>query len=202
MDDLEFVRSCTTGDRQAWDRFIEKYSRLIYSCVYGVLVSKGSAFAQSHTQDVFQDFFCFLLSENFKKLRTFKAKNNCSLASWLRQVAVNFTIDYLRKTKTTVSLEEENSDELSLKDILEDSAKAAPDTLDDKEMLSELRDCINLLSNEDKYFLELYLRQGLDLEELREHLRISRGAVDMRKSRLMERLRECFRSKGLALPLS
>jgi DNA-directed RNA polymerase specialized sigma24 family protein len=45
----------------------------------------------------------------------------------------------------------------------------------------------------------LLINRGLKPEELKEHLRLSRGAIDMRKSRIIERLRDCFRSKGFAL---
>ena len=37
------------------------------------------------------------------------------------------------------------------------------------------------------------------LEVLKEHFRVSRGAIDMRKSRIIDRLRECFKHKGFAL---
>ena len=37
------------------------------------------------------------------------------------------------------------------------------------------------------------------LEELKKHFKLSRPAIDMRKSRLIERLRDCFRGKGFWL---
>ena len=202
MDDLEFVHSCVKGDKQAWDRFVDKYSRLIYSCIYNILGTKDYAFAQSHIQDIFQEFFCFLIRDNFKKLKSFQAKNGCSLASWLRQVIINFTIDYLRKIKPALSLDEENEESLSLKDILADKSSSAPDILSQKERLSKLKECIDTLSDDDKYFLELAVNQGIEPEVLAKHLRRRRPAIDMRKSRIIERLRECFRSKGFMLPLS
>jgi DNA-directed RNA polymerase specialized sigma subunit len=55
------------------------------------------------------------------------------------------------------------------------------------------------LNNNDKYFLELYLNRGLKLEEIKKVLRISRGAVDMRKAGIMSALRDCFKRQGLEL---
>ena len=63
-----------------------------------------------------------------------------------------------------------------------------------------LEDCISRLDSDDRYFLELYLNRGFSLEELKGILRAARGAVDMRKSRIIERLRDCFRRKGFVLP--
>jgi len=200
MDDLEFVQKCVKGDRQCWDEFVNKYSRLIYNYIYSVFKVKGSITAEETINDLFQEIFLSLVKDNFKKLRSFKAKEGCSLASWLRQITVNFIIDYIRKLRPTLSIDEENDEDLSLKEILVDSSPSITDTLSHKERLLNLKECIEALGKEDKYFLELHINRGLSLGELKDHFRISRGAVDMRNSRLIERLRDCFRNKGFVLP--
>lgn len=199
MDDLEFVQRCVKGDKQAWDEFLKTYSRLIYNYIHNVLNVKGYPFAQSHINDIFQGIFCSLIKDNFKKLRSFQARNGCSLASWLRQVTINFTIDYLRKIKPAVSIDAETDDGLSLKDLLADGSLSATDTLSHEEKLKDLKDCIEKLDNDDKYFLELHINRGLRLEELKGHFKVSRGAIDMQKSRIMDKLRECFKGKGFLL---
>jgi RNA polymerase sigma factor (sigma-70 family) len=199
MDDLEFVRRCTKGDKQSWDQFVEQYSRLIYSSIYSILKIKGLRFTQDHIQDLFQEIFSSLLQDSYKKLKSFQAKGGCSLASWLRQVTVNFTISYIRGLKPMVSLEEENEDGLLLKDILPGQAGIPADTLIQKEKLAQLKECIDLLNRDDRFFLELHINRGITLERLTGKFRLSRGAIDMQKSRIMERLKECFRGKGFAL---
>lgn len=199
MDDLEFVQSCVNGDRQSWNEFVDKYSRLIYSYIHSVSRIKGSLLTQENINDLFQGIFLSLVEDNFRKLRSFKAKNGCSLASWLRQVAINYTIDYIRRAKPAISIDEENDTDLSIKDVLADESALASDALVQEEKLSHLKGCIEKLDLQDKYFLELYINKGLTLEELREILKLSRGAVDMRKSRIIEKLRECFKGKGFML---
>lgn len=199
MDDLEFIQRCVKRDKPAWCEFVTKYSRLIYNYIHSVLKVKGSILTQENINDLFQEIFLALVKDNFKKLRGFKAKNGCSLASWLRQVTINYTIDYLRRAKPVISLDEENDDELNLKDRLADDAIPVTDALANEERLIQLKDCIEKLDTEDKYFIELHINQGLSLEELKGIFRISRGAIDMRKVRLVDRLRECFRSKGFEL---
>ena len=120
MDELNFVRQCASGDKQSWERFVERYSRLIYSYIYSVFQIKGSFATEDIRNELFHEIFLLLARDNFKKLKSFKAKNRCSLASWLRQVTVNFTIDYIRKLRPTVSIDEEDAQDLSLKDILVD----------------------------------------------------------------------------------
>lgn len=200
MNDLEFVQRCVKGDKQAWNEFVEKYSSLIYNYIHSVLKIKGRTFAQENINDLFQEIFVSLAKDNFKKLSTFCARNGASLASWLRQVTINSTVDYIRRLKPAISIDEENDDGLSLKEILSSDYPSVADTLNQEEKLTSLKDCIDKLGIDDKYFLELHIFSGVGLGELKDHFGISRPAVDMRKSRLIERLKECFKSKGLLFP--
>lgn len=164
MDDLEFVQRCVKGNKQAWDEFTVRYSRLIYNYIHSVLNLKGSdQFSQNDIHDLFQGIFLSLVKDDFKKLRSFKAKNGCSLASWLRQLTINATIDYIRRIKPAVSLDQDNDDEFSLQDLIADESISAKDMLTDKEKLEGLADCIAKLGTDDQYFLELHLNRNLSL---------------------------------------
>mgnify|MGYP001590632123 CR=1 FL=1 len=200
MNDLEFVRRCVKGDKRAWNQFVEKYSSLIYNYIHSVLKIKGQTFAQDNINDLFQEIFLSLAKDNFKKLSTFKARNGASLATWIRQVTVNFTIDYIRRLKPAVSIDEETDDDFSLSEILSSNSPSVTDALNQEEKLKSLKDCIDKLGTDDKYFLELYLNRGLKLQELKVYFKVSRAAIDMRKARIIERLRSCFKGKGFALP--
>lgn len=201
MDDLEFIQRCVKGDSQPWNEFLNKYSRLIYNYIYNTLNANSPIPTQEHTEDIFQSILRSLIDDNYKKLKSFKARNGCSLASWLRQVTINFTIDYLRKIRPVVSIDAENEEDLSLQDILPDDSIAAPERLIFEEKLDTLKECIEKLGKQEKYFLELHINRGLRLVTLKEHFRISRGAIDMQKSRIIDRLRDCFKIKGFALDL-
>jgi len=197
MNDLEFVRRCVKRDKRAWNEFVERYSSLIYNYIHSVLKIKGHAFSQENINDLFQEIFLSLVKDNFKKLGSFQARNGCSLASWLRQVTVNFTIDYIRKLKNPlVSIDEETDDGFSLTDLLSSDSPSATELLSQEEKLTRLKDCIDKLNIDDKYFLELHIHRGLGFEELKAFFKISRAAIDMRKSRIIKRLKDCFRNKG------
>ncbi|MFH1127934.1 MAG: sigma-70 family RNA polymerase sigma factor [Candidatus Omnitrophota bacterium] len=201
MSDLEFVLKCVKGDKPVWEEFVDKYSRLIFNYINSVLKSKNiNLFNKENTDDIFQEIFVLLRKDNFRKLRSFKAKNECSLASWLRQVTINYTIDYVRNLKPAISLEEDSGDEHCLKDRIADGLPLPSDYFFNKEKLKHLTDCIKKMSNDDKYFLELFINRGLSLEKIKGVLRVSRPAVDMRKARIIDRLKECFKSKGFVIP--
>ncbi len=201
MNDLEFVRRCVSKDKQAWDEFVEKYSRLIYNYIYTVLNNKGYRPNPEVVNDLYQEIFTALIKDDFKKLRQFKAKNGASLASWLRIITINFTLDFLRRQKPMLSLEETFLDKsLTLKErIADNSVLPAEELLSDKQRLEGLLDCMEQLNDEDKYFIDMHINRDVDLEDLRTILKISRSAVDMRKSRIIQRLRDCFKKKGFAI---
>lgn len=195
--DLEFSQRCAEGDRQAWDEFLVKYSRLIYSYIFSAARTAGKQLSLPEHEDIFQDIILSLIDNNCRKLRTYRAINGCTLASWLRQVTVNFTLNRLGKTGAPVSLDEENHLGLSLKELIPDYGRLVSETSAEKEHAGRLGECIDRLGTDDRYFIELNLHQGLSLEEIKDHLKITRGAADMRKARIVERLRDCFKGKGV-----
>ena len=195
--DLEFAQRCANGDRQAWDEFLVTYSRLLYSCIFSAARTAGKRLSPDEHEDIFQGLFLSLIDDNSRKLKTYRGINGCTLASWLRQVAINFTLSRMEKRETVVSLEEENHLGLSLRELIPDYGRAVHDISSEKEHIGRLGECIERLESDDRYFIELNLNFGLNLEEIREHLKITRGAVDMRKARIVERLRDCFKGKGV-----
>lgn len=197
MTDVEFARRCAGGSQQALNEFISKYSRLIYNYIHSVLRQNNPQLAdQDNLSDIFQGIFLSLSENDFKRLKTFRGKNGCSLASWLRQVTINYTLDYLRRFRPQVYLDEEDDEGFSLKDILCDNSESAADKVQSQEKFGQLRECMDRLGMDDKYFIEFHIYRGISLELMRRLFGVSRGAIDMRKQRLVNRLRECFEEKG------
>ena len=203
MDEQEFIQRCLRQEKAAWDEFVDRYSRLIYNYIYSVFKIKGVSIPSDIVDELFQEIFLSLIKNDFQKLRQFKGKNNASLASWLRIITINFCLDYLKKErKPSLSLEEElDTEEFSLKDIIADQRVLADELLNDQEKLKFLSECIDSLSSQDRYLLEMHIYQGINLRDLQVSLGISRSAVDMRKSRLIQKLRDCFKDKGYRLEL-
>jgi len=202
MSDLEFVQRCARNDPLAWNEFVEKYSRLIYKYINSVLKQHSPQdCTQTNISEIFQEILFSLVDNNFKKLKSFKAKNGCRLASWLRVLTINQSISFLRKIKPALSLEAENDSGFSLKEILPDRAASIIDVLSAKQKRFDLEKCVDLLDTDDRFFLEMNYSLSFSLEEIKDLLKVSRGAVDMRKSRILQKLKECFRKKGYLLDL-
>lgn len=196
MDDLAFVHRFVKGEIPAREEFHKRYSRLIYNYILHVITVKGLKDYHDYIDDIYQGFFVFILEDDFRRLKAFKARNGCTFATWLRQLTINFTRDYLRRLKFAVSLDSETDEALSLKAFLEDDSLSVTDIISMEERIKVLDYCIELLSQEDKYFVELNFNQRISLEVLKDFFKVSRGAVDMHRARIVKRLRECFKSKG------
>ena len=201
MDELEFVRRISCRDKNAWSQFVDRYSRLIYSYIFRTSRSIGVVFTPEDAQDLCHEIFLLLAENDFAKLKTFQARNGCRLATWLRQVTVNYVISYLRKSKPLLSLDEENSTGSSLHEFLQSNLKSARQNLVDDELFLELKDCMLKLNPDELRLMELAYYQQATSRELELIFRLKRSALDMRKSRATAKLRDCMQGKGFMLDL-
>lgn len=196
MDELEFVRRITVRDKNAWSEFIDRYSRLIYSFILRTYRLKSVNCTVEEADDLCHDIFLKLAENDFDRLKSFKARNGCKLASWLRQVTVNYVISYLRKNKPLRSLDEEGELGLSLHEFLHSGIKSARENLTENELFFELKDCMGRLEADDLRLIELAYYQQATMEELEMIYRLKRPVLDMRKSRAAAKLRDCMKNKG------
>lgn len=195
MEDATLLCGCIEGNRQSRSEFLDKYSRLIYSYIRRVVSLKGHPCALDHVDDIFHDLFCSLFADDARKLKSFQARNGSSFATWLRQVTVHFTIDYLRSLRVDMPVDASRGVPVSPQALCETVVSAADDAITD-ELLQKLRECVDELDADSRFFLEMHLERGVRLVDLRDYLQVSRGSIDMFKSRLLARLRDCFKSKG------
>jgi len=195
MDELRFIRKCADHDKDAWNEFLRLYSRLIYSYIYRVINNYSGISANNLADDIFQELISALFDDNSKKIRSFKGLNGCSFATWLRLVTINFTRTYAGKQRYMVELDDEKEG-YCLKDRIIDRQILPDEAALYKEHSDNLKECVKLLDNDDRLFVQLYLSKGMTLEAVRQVFRVSRTAIDMRKARLLERLKVCFKNKG------
>ena len=193
MDDVGFVQRCCAGEKAAWDAFLKQYSRLIYNYILSIGRTYGSGLPEHDTDEIFQSVIEHLHKENYSNLRSYQGRNGCSFATWLRIVAMRRTVSFLRSRKVHLTLDENRTEEA------QPAVDVTIDGLISAERKEALADCIKRLAREDRYFIQLHMYAGLTLDMLKDHLRTTRAAVDMRKTRLLRQLRECFITKGFVL---
>lgn len=94
-DEKLLIDRVVAAEPGAFDDFLERYRALIYSVLY----SRGFRFPNDYLDDIYQSFVLAVAKDNFRKLRAFQGRNNCSLATFLQIVATRFALDELRKWK-------------------------------------------------------------------------------------------------------
>jgi RNA polymerase sigma factor (sigma-70 family) len=189
-DDETILQSCLQGDKSAWELFVSRYSRLIYFSIKTVFKNKSYRFQPQDLENLHNDVFVSLLKENYKKLRQFKGKNGCTLASWLRMIATRITLDFLGKQKSFISLDEPDEKGKAPRESLPNSKKSAEELLARSQDIQKLKKVIQSLPARDQLFIELYYYRGLDPKQIARIFNVSINTVYSIKSRLKERIKK------------
>lgn len=91
----ELVGLCAKHDSRAWDEFLRRFRRPMALTIVRVLRRAGP-FAPTLLDDLLQDTYVHLCSNDFALLRTLASKHSNSFEPMLRVVAANVVIDHLR----------------------------------------------------------------------------------------------------------
>ena len=179
------LAGCLKGEKAAWDAFVLQYSALVYYTIRKTFSLYHTEPRTDLVEDLFQEFFLFIVRDNFGKLRQFRGDRGCSLASWLRLVAARLTIDFLRQQRPPT---------VEVPDSLPSAQPDPSDSLMDNEQASRLSQALEGLPPRDRLFLEFYYHKGVPPEEIAAILKVSVSAVYTQKSRILAKLREILRN--------
>lgn len=188
LSESELLKGCTSGDKESWSLFVKQYNKLIYHTIYKTLRVNGQPTDPDDINDLFQEVFTAFCENDCKKLRAFDPQRGVKLSSWLRMITVRMTIDHLRKSKPSTSL-----DALPV----EPSQAGDQEGLLDQESLRLLREVMEQLSTKDKLLIELFYMKELPPEEIAQILKISVGALYTRKNRVLEKMRKIAEEQKL-----
>jgi RNA polymerase sigma-70 factor (ECF subfamily) len=83
------------GDKATWDRFVQRFSPVIFAAVRRRLVPAGRT---DDAEDVAQDVFMKLCARDYRVLRTYDA-GRAKLTTWLTVISNTTAIDHLRRQK-------------------------------------------------------------------------------------------------------
>jgi len=189
IPEKELLGRCLRGDKQAWDLFVLRYSRLIRHSLYHTLKHKNLPLRTHDLDDLHHGVFLSLIADDYRKLRQFRGKNGCSLGNWVRIIAVRKAIDYLRSDRPTKSIEGElNTDEHSYE--YPDRRPNAEENLIKSEEIRIIAQVIKRLPPRYQFFVELYYRRELPIEEISQIMSLGPNGVYQLHHRIKERLRK------------
>jgi RNA polymerase sigma factor (sigma-70 family) len=186
--DLALIAAICGGDRAAWQRLVETFGADLRGALRRALLSRGCPVAQHTLEDLEADLWLGLVADSFRRLSAYSGR--CGLRQWLKVVASNHVIDFLRRQRPTVSLSGGASEDgEAIPDLDLPSADPDPLTqLEDRRQADTLRRALDLLSDEDRLFVELYYQRELSFERVAELMSTTVGATYARKNRLRKRI--------------
>ena len=172
-EDRELLLRCFSGDRKAAEILVRKFSSLVYRSVHYTLMAKHISFDRSLLEDLHNTVFLQLFESKCKKLRQYKGKNGCSLASWIRLIAVRTALNHLRKKGFDALYQQKNK--ISLDDIpeLQSSGMGAEAVMEKADQERLLQEGIQDLTPQSRLFMKLHLNQRLPVEEVAAAMQIS-----------------------------
>lgn len=176
-DQAEELERLVAGDKQAWDRFVQRHARVIYAAVQKRLVPAGRA---AEADDVAQDVFVRLCSRDFKLLRNYDPAR-AKLTTWLTVITTSVTIDHLRRQSApTTDLDQTPERFLAVEPKLPERVKIPAE----------------LLSPRQALVLELLYRRELEVSEAAEVMGVNPQTVRSMHHKALVKLREHFQQEA------
>ena len=187
-DDRQLILRCISGDREASEIFVRRFSDPVYRCVQYTFKNKTIPFTRDDIEDFHNTVFLKLFEKKCQKLRQYKGKNGCSLATWVRIVTVRIVLNHLRKKG--IDTMAGRKWRIPLEDLpeLKEEGIGTWKQLERSEQMRLLRDGIINLPPRDQLFLRLHFNQGLSVTEVSEIMRLSIPNAHTVKHRLIKRL--------------
>jgi RNA polymerase sigma-70 factor (ECF subfamily) len=171
QDDEVLVARAQRGDTGAFDILIERYKQRLYGTVYHMTSNHEDA------NDLVQDAFI----KAYRSLHTFKGQS--SFYTWIYRIAVNRTINFVkrRKNKGHISLNDLDSDIESDPDFIELMAHVTPRTEAGlNELQQKLNEALQKLSEDHRTVVVLHDVQGLTHADIAKIMRCPETTVRSR----------------------
>jgi RNA polymerase sigma-70 factor (ECF subfamily) len=169
MDEKDLIAKSQNGNDEAYGVLVERYKTKVFNMTYSMTLNREVA------DDLAQEVFI----KAYYALPRFKGKS--AFSTWLHQITVNHTRDYLRKSSR-------------MKQVPFEETKAEHSTFEDEREKREreeefvwrkkiVHEAIATLPPRYRIILSLRDIQGLPYEEISRVLNISSGTVDSRLHR-------------------
>ncbi len=178
-EEVRLVERARQGDTEAFGRLVDRYHRRVYGIVYRMC---GADDAEDLTQDIFL--------KALAALRSFQFQGNASFRTWLYRIAVNASINELRRRKRRRAAEGPSLDApVSTEDgeverDLADEYDLAPAAeVERSEMQRTVRDVLARMRPQHRLVLTLIDLESMEYREAAALLKCPLGTLKSRVAR-------------------
>ena len=158
ISDKELLERCSSGDNSGYSLLYHRYSKTVFNSIYRIVNDREDA------EDILQEVFLKAFSE-IKSL-----KNVESFGGWIKRIAINQSLNYLRKNKIYFTEIEDDK----ILDIEDDELEAK---LAMESRVKELQNIISEFPLQTRTIVNLYLFEEMPQEEIAKILNIPHGTV-------------------------
>jgi RNA polymerase sigma-70 factor, ECF subfamily len=189
-EDRRLASQCASGEREALEALVHRFSGLVYHAVKRTLVLKGVSHTRQDLEDLHGSVFVQLLDKRCRKLGQYKGTNGCSLASWIRLIAIRTVLNHLRTQGVDAfSWGARRSAIEDLRDEMVEDGDDVAQKVEKDELIRMVRKRIHRLPAREKLLMTLHFEKGLDLDEIAGLMNLNLQNAYTIKHRAVKRLR-------------
>jgi len=163
----DLILKCRENDKNAQLAVYKFYYKTMYNTSLRIVRNSAEA------EDVMQDSFL----DAFGKIGSYTGEGN--FGGWLRRIVVNNSLDALKKKYVNLSFDDVQMD------VIEETENQYEDI---EYKIDEIKKAMELLKEENRVIISLFLFEGYDHEEISQILNISYNASRTRYSRARKKL--------------
>lgn len=169
--DQDLVTRAQEGDTRAFDALILKYGDKLYGLVYNMTSHKED------THDLLQEIF----ARAYQSLKSFRGNSN--FYTWIYQIAVNLTLNFLKKKKRRAgpSLNDPESSVQQDPALIDTTNESNPEQRTSlNELQIKLNEAMQKLSEPHRMVVTMFDIQGMSHGDIAKVLKTSEGTVRSR----------------------
>jgi len=195
-EDQHLLSRCIAGDKKALEKFVRKFSDLIFRSVQYTFTAKHIQFNYNDLEDLHNTVFLTLFENECKKLSQYKGTNGCSLATWIKIVTVSTVLNHIRRQGIDSIIWKKK--QVALDDLpeLKSNDLEVLTALEKVEQQQFLQERIQKLSARDRLFLNLHFSKGYSIKEVAEVMQLSVENAYTIKHRAIKRLKSQVEADG------
>lgn len=187
--DLKLAQRLLRRESAAWQEFIQRFEKLIYSRVLATCHELGS----QPQVDVIEDCCCEVMSQLFANdlaaLRQFQGRSR--LSTWLSVVTRRISMRFLLKSLKTAQRTQPPDSQFDLQTFPAPESKVTAD----KEEEKLLKQCLHELSDTDRQALLLQTQKKMSYKEIGRELGIAANSVGAKLDRARKKLKKLVERK-------
>jgi RNA polymerase sigma-70 factor (ECF subfamily) len=155
-DDRDAIAACQRGEREAFDRLVQRYQRDVYRLCYRYVNNHPDA------SDMAQEVFL----KAYRAIGSFRGDS--SFSTWLYRIAVNTCLNFRAARRPPTA---------ELTDSVPDRAESAAERLEHEEQARRVREAVSSLPEKQRATVILKIYHDLTHEEVAEIVGATVGTV-------------------------